>query len=78
MKRAAKLATVGIVALVDEMELQEDGCIVAVDGSLYEKYPNFHKMLEEGLAVLGRTNVQIHLTKDGSGNGAAIAAATHQ
>ena len=51
---------------------------VAVDGSLFEKYPRYHRMLAEGLRELeGRAAraVQLKLTKDGSGIGAAVIAA---
>ena len=51
---------------------------VAVDGSLFEKYPGYHRMLEEGIRDLeGRSakEISLKLTKDGSGIGAAVIAA---
>lgn len=38
--RAARMAAVGIVALVKKIN-KIDGCTVAVDGSLYKKHPKF-------------------------------------
>ena len=38
--RAARLAAAGIVALVKKIN-KIDGCTVAVDGSLYRRYPKF-------------------------------------
>jgi hexokinase len=52
--------------------------IIAIDGTIYEKMPNAPKMMEEAFAdALGQyaSNIEIKLVKDGSGLGAAIAAA---
>ncbi|MDF2570942.1 MAG: Hexokinase [Sporomusa sp.] len=52
---------------------------IAVDGSLYEKLPDYADTLAKAMAeILGdkATQVTIRLSKDGSGIGAAIAAAT--
>lgn len=52
--------------------------VVAIDGTIYEKMPKAPKLMEEAFAdALGEDaeNVQIRLVKDGSGLGAAIAAA---
>jgi len=48
---------------------------VAVDGSLFEKYPRYAQLIDESLYALTRNKgISLELTKDGSGVGAAIAA----
>ncbi|KAG1415770.1 hypothetical protein G6F57_023800 [Rhizopus arrhizus] len=53
-------------------------CVIAIDGSLFEFYPNFEKNMGDALAeVLGeqaRSKVRFELARDGSGLGAAIIA----
>ncbi|MCO5582335.1 hypothetical protein L7F22_036229 [Adiantum nelumboides] len=55
--------------------------MVAMDGGLYEHYPKFRKYLQETVAsLLGEemaANVTVELSKDGSGIGAALLAASH-
>jgi hexokinase len=51
---------------------------VAVDGSLFEKYPGYSRNVSEAvreLAGVSGKGVQLKLTKDGSGVGAAVIAA---
>ncbi|KAH7284080.1 hypothetical protein KP509_34G038600 [Ceratopteris richardii] len=54
---------------------------IAMDGGLYEHYPKFRKYLQETVAhLLGEeiaANVSVELSKDGSGIGAALLAASH-
>jgi hexokinase len=38
--RAARLSAAGIAAIVTKIN-RLDGCTVAIDGSLFEKYPHF-------------------------------------
>eukprot|EP01122_Echinamoeba_exundans_P014700 TRINITY_DN6709_c0_g1_i1.p1 TRINITY_DN6709_c0_g1~~TRINITY_DN6709_c0_g1_i1.p1 ORF type:complete len:501 (-),score=152.56 TRINITY_DN6709_c0_g1_i1:313-1815(-) len=76
--RAARLAGVGIAAVVTKMGKDKTGCSVAVDGSVYEHFPGFRASLQVTLAsILGHNKVHMVLTKDGSGNGAAVIAAVH-
>ncbi len=52
--------------------------VIAIDGTIYEKMPKAPKLMEEALKdALGESaaNIDIKLVKDGSGLGAAIAAA---
>ncbi|MCO5569411.1 hypothetical protein L7F22_023123 [Adiantum nelumboides] len=55
--------------------------VVAIDGGMYEHYPKFRKYLTETVAeLLGEEvsmNVSVELSKDGSGIGAALLAASH-
>ncbi|MCO5584454.1 hypothetical protein L7F22_038382 [Adiantum nelumboides] len=55
--------------------------VVAMDGGMYEHYPKFRKYLTETVAeLLGEEvsmNVSVELSKDGSGIGAALLAASH-
>lgn len=58
--------------------LDEGGCGVATDGSLYKQYPKFPERLEEALVDIfgekGKT-IKTYHAEDGSGVGAAIIAA---
>jgi hexokinase len=54
---------------------------VAMDGGLYEHYPKFRKYLLDAVTELlgekASRNVSVELSKDGSGIGAALLAASH-
>lgn len=55
--------------------------VVAMDGGLYEHYMKFREYLHEAVAELlgedAAQNVIVELSKDGSGIGAALLAASH-
>lgn len=76
--RAARLAICHIAGVLTHTGKVNQDCIVAIDGSLFEFYPNFEKNMGVALAaVLGeqaRTKVKFDLARDGSGLGAAIIA----
>ncbi|MFA5156535.1 MAG: hypothetical protein WC532_04010 [Candidatus Omnitrophota bacterium] len=77
--RSALLSAAALAAIilkVDPRVLRKH--TVAVDGTVYEKYPGFAKKIRVGLGqILGNKakKIKIALTKDGSGTGAAIIAA---
>ena len=48
---------------------------VGVDGSVFHQYPNFSQQVKQLLVELTKKRVQVILTQDGSGKGAAIIAA---
>jgi hexokinase len=79
VKRAARLAAgtyVGTVLHMDPDFKQQH--MVAVDGSIYEKMTGFKEELRQGLdEALGNKaeKIRVQLVKDGSGAGAAVAAA---
>jgi len=77
-RRAARLSSCGIAAIVSKMGHLESGCSVGADGSLYNKYPGFADRVHEGLQDIfgdkGRNIVTYH-AEDGSGVGSAIIAA---
>jgi len=77
-RRAARLGVVCIIGTMIHTKRVGTKCIIAIDGSLFEHYPNFDKNMGDALAeVLGedaRSKVSFDLTKDGSGLGAAIIA----
>ena len=79
LKRSARLVTatfLGVLARIDHG--LERNHTIAVDGSLYEKMPGYAAEINNALTeVLGEAaaRVKVRLTKDGSGTGAAIAAA---
>ncbi|GAA5807927.1 hypothetical protein MFLAVUS_001307 [Mucor flavus] len=76
--RAARLASCHIAGVLKHTGKVGQECIVAIDGSLFEFYPNFEKNMGTALAaILGeqaRSKVKFDLARDGSGLGAAIIA----
>jgi len=74
-ERSAYLASAGIAALLNRIDRAE--VTVAVDGSLYRFHPHFHnlmmKMTKE--LVSNDKKVEMMLSEDGSGKGAALVAA---
>ncbi|KAA1475225.1 hexokinase [Dentipellis sp. KUC8613] len=77
-RRAARLSSCGIAAIVSRKGYLEEGCAVGADGSLYNKYPGFAERVHEGLQDIfgdkGRNIITYH-AEDGSGVGSAIIAA---
>lgn len=75
--RAARLSATAVGALLDHARMR-DACTVAVDGTVFEKYPWFNERMEAGLVeLLGperADGIKLVLAKDGSGIGAAIIA----
>ncbi|KAL2613561.1 hypothetical protein R1flu_025253 [Riccia fluitans] len=86
-RRGARLAAAAIVAVL--RKIGRDGrsgngkarTVIAMDGGLYERYPQFRNYLREAFVKLlgeeAAKNVDIELSKDGSGIGAALLAACH-
>lgn len=77
-RRAARLSACGTAAvLVHTGEIDSDSH-VAIDGSVYEFYPNFEKHMTDALEELYgekvASKVQFSLARDGSGFGAAMIA----
>ncbi|XP_052202368.1 hexokinase-2, chloroplastic isoform X2 [Diospyros lotus] len=87
VKRGGRLAGAGITGILQKMEEDTQGLIfgkrtvVAMDGGLYEHYPQYRRYLQDAvteLLGLGRSkNIVIEHSKDGSGIGAALLAATN-
>lgn len=82
--RAARLSATATAALLEQAQLDQGACTVAVDGTVFECYPHFKQRMEAALdellpaACTGHPNapgVKLVLAKDGSGIGAAIIAA---
>ncbi|XP_024533280.1 hexokinase-1 [Selaginella moellendorffii] len=82
-QRGARLVAAGIVGILRKIgrEGKDVRTVVGMDGGLYEHYPKFRGCLHEALGELlgkeGSANVVIELSKDGSGLGAALLAASH-
>lgn len=80
MKRSARISaavTAAVILWIDPKLLKKH--TAAIDGSLFEKWPEYRKCLKSSLRdILGKRAAKITLTlaKDGSGIGAAIIAAT--
>ncbi|XVF63696.1 hypothetical protein PTKIN_Ptkin09bG0107400 [Pterospermum kingtungense] len=87
VKRAGRLAGAGIVGILQKIEEDSKGAIfgkrtvVAMDGGLNEHYPQYRRYLKEAVAeLLGpetSLNIVMEHSKDGSGIGAALLAATY-
>ncbi|MCL7041166.1 hypothetical protein MKW94_009083 [Papaver nudicaule] len=86
VRRGARLAGAGIVGILEKMEQDSEGLIygkrsvVAIDGSLYEQYPQYKLYLNEAVKeLLGPEKFQyvvIEQFHDASGVGAALLADT--
>ncbi|PIM98716.1 Hexokinase [Handroanthus impetiginosus] len=86
-KRGGRLAGAGIVGILQKLENDSKGVIfgkrtvVAMDGGLYEHYPQYRSYLQDSVTeLLGpeiSKNIVIEHSKDGSGIGAALLAATN-
>ncbi|KAJ3067631.1 hexokinase A [Quaeritorhiza haematococci] len=76
--RAARLSAAGIAAIVTKIN-KLDGCTIAIDGSLFEHYPHFGSHIRDALQELvgiSAENIVLDQARDGSGQGAALIAAT--
>ncbi|MCX8111021.1 MAG: hypothetical protein N3D15_07210 [Syntrophorhabdaceae bacterium] len=77
--RSARIAATAISAVVTWMDKKiESNHVIAIDGTLFEKYPGYSQNMETMLAdIFGDSAQKIRLEKekDGSGIGAAITAA---
>ena len=78
-RRAARLAGAAIAAVVSWMDVAlTDHHVIAIDGSLFQKYPGFQESMQEVLCGLygeQAARITIKPVHDGSGIGAAITAA---
>jgi len=78
-RRSARISATMIAGALTRVERRSaSGVTVAVDGSLFEKYPGYCAMMQDALRELeGRSadKIRLKLTKDGSGIGAAVIAA---
>lgn len=76
--RAATLSSVAISAVISWMDPQlQKNHTIAIDGSLYEKYPHFKNTILHTLGLIYKDNsekIKLSLAKDGSGIGVAIVA----
>ncbi|KAG1474624.1 hypothetical protein G6F56_000252 [Rhizopus delemar] len=76
--RSARIASCHIAGVMIQTGKVGEECVIAIDGSLFEFYPQFEKNMSDAFAeILGeqaRSKVKFELAKDGSGLGAAIIA----
>ncbi|KAI8384512.1 hexokinase-domain-containing protein [Radiomyces spectabilis] len=77
-QRAARLAACGIASVLQHTGESEKKSVVAIDGSVYEFYPDFEQMMTTALKELFGDDivnrVKFDLARDGSGFGAAMVA----
>jgi len=77
--RGAVLAATQIAACLKQMNKENKNVVIAVDGSLFEKYKGFREKIDETLTLLLKHNkVKLILSTDGSGVGAALASFMQQ
>jgi hexokinase len=78
-RRSARIAASIIAGALTRVERRSaKKATVAIDGSLFEKYPGYSRMLNEAIRELEGSagkSISTKLTKDGSGIGAAVIAA---
>ena len=78
-KRAARISAAATSAVVTWMDPKlKNKHTIAIDGTLYEKYPHFRKHMVDALKELhgdGYKRIKLTQAKDGSGIGVAIVAA---
>jgi hexokinase len=76
--RAARVSAAGLGAVLSHCNKVEEGCTIAIDGSVFEFYPNFADNMMGGLKELFgdqiENKVKFSLARDGSGLGAAVIA----
>ncbi|XP_031494717.1 hexokinase-2, chloroplastic [Nymphaea colorata] len=87
VKRGGRLAGAGIVGVLQKMEEDSEGqifgqrTVVALDGGLYEHYPQYQKYMKEAVSELLGPEMSRHVvikhSKDGSGIGASLLAAAN-
>lgn len=77
--RSARIAATAVSAVIAWMDKKlESNHVIAVDGSLFEKYPGYRQNMEAMLKEIfgdSASKIRLEKEKDGSGIGAAIAAA---
>lgn len=77
--RSARIAAALIAGALTRVERRSAKRVtVAVDGSLFEKYPGYNRLLAKAIRELDGPSgkgIRLKLTKDGSGIGAAVIAA---
>ncbi|KAK9881968.1 hypothetical protein WA026_018159 [Henosepilachna vigintioctopunctata] len=73
--RAAHMLAAGICGIIRQMG--EKNLAIGIDGSVYIHHPNVHKLITEKIQELVMPGVEFKLilSEDGSGRGAALAAA---
>ena len=76
--RAAFLSACGLAALIERVGKRD--VTVAMDGTLYKQHPTFHRRMDVKLRSLlsSEVKVEMKLSEDGSGVGAALVAAVTQ
>jgi len=84
--RGSRLAAAGILGILKKMgkdsvsDVKGEKNVIAMDGGLYEHYTEYSKCLENTLKELvgddASESIIIELSKDGSGIGAALLAAS--
>lgn len=87
VKRGGRLAGAGIVAILEKIEKDTkrmslgQRTVVAMDGGLYENHPLYRQYMQDAVVeLLGHelaSHIAIKHTKDVSGIGAALLAATN-
>ncbi|XP_050431143.1 hexokinase type 2-like [Adelges cooleyi] len=74
-KRSARMVAAGLVAILNRID--EPEITIGVDGSVYRHHPHYHNILVETINELleNKKKINVILSEDGSGRGAAVVAA---
>ncbi|KAI8579758.1 hypothetical protein K450DRAFT_240191 [Umbelopsis ramanniana AG] len=76
-QRAARIIAAAMSAVIHKRNALETGLTISVEGTIYEHYPNFPNRVNEALReIFGEKvdRINIGITRDGNGIGAALAA----
>ncbi|KAG2204403.1 hypothetical protein INT46_006195 [Mucor plumbeus] len=75
--RAARLVAAAMSAIIDMRNALEEGLTISMEGAVYEHFPNFPRRVNDALkGIYGERvdHINIGITRDGNGIGAALAA----
>ncbi|CAG8457158.1 10472_t:CDS:2 [Diversispora eburnea] len=75
--RASRLSSLALASIISYCKMEKSKCCVGIDGSLFEKYPNFSVRMHNTLKEFFGENadkIGLHYTSNGSSIGAALAA----
>ncbi|RHZ53334.1 hypothetical protein Glove_443g51 [Diversispora epigaea] len=75
--RASRLSSIALASIISYCKMEGNECCIGIDGSLFEKYPNFSIRIYNTLKEFFGENadkIGLHYTCNGSSVGAALAA----
>ncbi|KAI7893673.1 uncharacterized protein EV154DRAFT_501145 [Mucor mucedo] len=76
-QRAARLVAAAMSAIIDKTNALDQGLTISMEGAVYEHFPNFPRRVNDALkGIYGDRvdHINVGITRDGNGIGAALAA----